>query len=188
MESKPIATYEQRLIVEITFFYVVLTIAVMTVMIKETFNKSTDPVFAWVPIGIIEWAFLGGMVAVIYCLAYQRKRFSNLTQLVTWAIAKPLIGLVMGGLVYFMALSGQLYLNSGVKGAPPDLQNPQLFCVIAFIAAFSDRWSIDLIEKFTSTTGLAEGEQPATTQESAKEGQEPTKDGEEPTAEKPPVK
>jgi len=188
MESKPLATFEQRIILEITFLYVVLTIAVIIVTTMKLFNQFSFDV-AWVPIWVLEWGFLGGMVAVIYRLSYQRKRFVNLPQLGTWVIAKPLIGIVMGALVYLLAVSGQLYLNSGVQGASGTISNnPQLFCAIAFIAAFSDRWSIDLIEKFTSKTGLAEGEQPVTTQESAAEGQEPAKDGEEPTAEKPPVK
>ena len=186
MEKKPIATYEQRLVLEITFLYVVLTIATMVVATKKLWDK-TNIIIAWVPISIIEWAFLGGMVAVIYGLAYHRKRFTNLMQLGTWAIAKPLIGIVMGGLVYFLAVSGQLYLNSGTN-APTDLQHPELFCAIAFIAAFSDRWSIDLIEKFTEKTGLSEGEQAAATPEPAKEEKEPVKEGEEKAAETPPVK
>jgi len=194
MESGLQATDEQIFILELTFVYVFITIAVMAVVTIAVWNGG-DPMIAYVPVPILEWGFLGGMVAVIYQLSYRRKRFANLTQLYTWAIAKPLIGLVMGGVVYFLALSGQLYFSgapaAGTPGSPlvePLAGKTALFNVIAFIAAFSDRWSIDLIEKFTSKTGLAEGEQPATTQESAAEGQEPAKDGEEPTAEKPPVK
>jgi hypothetical protein len=187
MESKPLATFEQRIILEITFLYVVLTIAVIIVTTMKLFNQLSFDV-AWVPIWVLEWGFLGGMVAVIYRLSYQRKRFVNLPQLGTWVIAKPLIGIVMGALVYLLAVSGQLYLNSGVQGASGTISNnPQLFCAIAFIAAFSDRWSIDLIEQFTRKTGLAEDDQ-AVTPEPVKEGQEQAKEGGEPAVKTPPVK
>ena len=186
MEPRPQATHEQRLILELTFLYVFITIAVMTVVSIAVWNK-TDPIIAYVPGPVIEWGFLGGMVAVIYQLSYRRKKYSSLTQLYTWAMAKPLIGIVMGGLVYFLAVSGSLYFG-GSAGDDPLVGRTALFNVIAFIAAFSDRWSIDLIEKFTSKTGLAEGDQAVTPQEPAKEGQEQVTGGEEPAAETPPVK
>jgi hypothetical protein len=183
MGSRPATPDEQRLILELTFLYVFITIAIMAVVTIAVWGR-TDPIIAYVPVPILEWAFLGGMVAVVYRLGFQRKRFVNLTQLYTWAIAKPLIGLVMGGVVYFLAVAGQIYYTGGTT-LP---LKPELFNVIAFIAAFSDRWSIDLIEKFTEKTGLAEGEQAVTPQEPVKEGEDQAKEGGEPAAKTPPVK
>lgn len=70
-----------------------------------------DPKIMYVPVPILQWAFTGGMVAVLYRLAYHRKIDLGEADLYVWVIAKPVIGMVMGAMVYFFAVSGELFLN-----------------------------------------------------------------------------
>jgi hypothetical protein len=72
----------------------------------------------YVPIAIIEWAFAGGMVSVLYRLTTRRGLPTGRLPLYTWAIAKPVIGLFMGSLVYFLALAGAKLLDA----SPPSIQ------------------------------------------------------------------
>jgi hypothetical protein len=160
MESKPFATYEQRIIFEVTILYIILIIGIMMVVSIVIWDRPT-PTIAWVPVDILEWAFIGGMIAVIYRLAYQRKRYTNLVQLGTWVIARPLIGTVMGVLVYFLAL-GTLQVVTGKPDPVPG--GTRLFYLIAFIAAFSDRWYTALIDWFSSKQRPDQGDQAAGTQ------------------------
>lgn len=101
-------------------------------------------IIMWVPIAILEWAFAGAMVSVLYRLAY-RKRIQRVDlELYTWVVAKPIIGLFMGALVYFLALAGAKLLD----GPPEALKNALWLNVIAFVGGFSDELSVGLINRF----------------------------------------
>ena len=101
-------------------------------------------IIMWVPIAILEWAFAGAMVSVLYRLAYRRRIQRVDWELYTWAIAKPIIGLFMGALVYFLALAGAKLLD----GPPEALENALWLNVIAFVGGFSDELSVGLINRF----------------------------------------
>jgi hypothetical protein len=90
------------------------------------------------------------MVAVIYRLAYRKKVWTSRIGLYTWVIAKPIIGLFMGALVYFLALGGGKLL-----GAPSDaLQGERVYwlSVVAFIGGFSDELSLGLVRRIVTNT------------------------------------
>ncbi len=77
-----------------------------------------NPIIMFVPIAILEWAFAGGMVSVLLRLASRRDLPASRLGLYTWAIAKPIIGLFMGSLVYFLALAAGKLLDT----TPPPIQ------------------------------------------------------------------
>lgn len=101
-------------------------------------------IIMWVPIAILEWAFAGAMVSVLYRLAYRTKIQRVDLELYTWTIAKPIIGLFMGALVYFLALAGAKLLD----GPPWALENALWLNVIAFVGGFSDELSVGLLNRF----------------------------------------
>lgn len=105
-----------------------------------------DPLIMYVPATILVWAFIGGVIGVLYQLAFsERPR----TRLLTWLVAKPAVGLAMGAIVYFLAVSGELILNGKTT-----VTNIEFLCVLAFLGGFSDRYSIDLLNKITGGTEL----------------------------------
>jgi sterol desaturase/sphingolipid hydroxylase (fatty acid hydroxylase superfamily) len=166
MESKSFATYEQRIIFEITILYIILVVGILLIP-YQTDSKTIGSV----PVAILQWAIIGGLTAVIYRLVYQRKRFANLMQLRTWVIARPIIGMVIGVLVYFLAYGvyilalGAFVLSKGIENAPPPLLvGSRLFFVLAFIAAFSDRWYRGLIDRGSFKPSPDEGDRAAGTQ------------------------
>jgi peptidoglycan/LPS O-acetylase OafA/YrhL len=107
-----------------------------------------DPRVMYVPVPILVWAFAGGMVGVLYQLAFRK---GQAIRLYTWLIAKPVIGMVMGGIVYFLAVSGELALNGKT-----DISNMELLNVLAFLGGFSDRYSVDLLDRVDRRTGFAQ--------------------------------
>jgi hypothetical protein len=108
----------------------------------------------WVPIAILEWAFAGAMVSVLYRLAYRKNIKSVGLSLYTWVVAKPFIGLFMGALVYFLALAGAKLLNGHLPDSPDapaeEFRNALWLNVVAFAGGFSDELSLDLIKRFFS--------------------------------------
>ena len=55
----------------------------------------------------------------------------------------------MGAIVYFLAVSGELVLNGKTQ-----ITNNEFLCVIAFMGGFSDRYSVDLLDKITGGSRL----------------------------------
>lgn len=136
----------------IALFYLALLIATITLVSRRIWNVP-DIFIAYVPMAIWEWAFIGGMIGVLYRLAYQRNTAGF--KLYTWIIAKPVIGTAMGAVVYFLAMGGAVLVGGRLPTRPNDL-TPQVaesiywLNALAFIGGFSDRFSIDLINRFTA--------------------------------------
>lgn len=148
-KNSEITLPEEKKFFWLTIVYVVLLLLVVVVVSVLIWDKPNYFIM-YVPVSILEWAFVGGMVAVLYRLAYRKKVWDSNLGLYTWVIAKPIIGLVMGALVYFVALGGGKLL-----GAPDDaLKGEQIYWLnaVAFIGGFSDELSIGLINRLVSQT------------------------------------
>ena len=133
----------------LTLVFICLLLLTLVLISIVVWNKP-DYYIMYVPVPILEWAFVGSMVAVIYRLAYRKKVWTSRIGLYTWVIAKPIIGLFMGALVYFLALGGGKLL-----GAPSDaLQGERVYwlSVVAFIGGFSDELSIGLVKRIVTNT------------------------------------
>jgi hypothetical protein len=133
----------------LTLVFICLLLLTLVLISIVVWNKP-DYYIMYVPVPILEWAFVGSMVAVIYRLAYRKKVWTSRIGLYTWVIAKPIIGLFMGALVYFLALGGGKLL-----GAPSDaLQGERVYwlSVVAFIGGFSDELSLGLVRRIVTNT------------------------------------
>ena len=148
-KSSDIPLAEEKKFFWLTIIYVVVLLLIVGIVSALLWNKP-DPIIMYVPVPILEWAFVGSMIAVLYHLAYRKKVWDSNLGLYTWVIAKPIIGLVMGALVYFLALGGGKLLN-----APADaFKGDQIHWLnaIAFIGGFSDELSIGLINRIVDQT------------------------------------
>lgn len=137
---------EQRKFVIAAVIYALLLIAVAAGVAYVLWDRQSEPKIFYVPAHIWLWALIGGLVAVLHRAAYKANDDDAPIQFYPWLIAKPVIGTVMGGLVYLLAVCGELFLNSKTQ-----IDNIQLLCVAAFIGGFSDRFSIDLITKIAGS-------------------------------------
>jgi hypothetical protein len=115
------------------------------------YKAPRNPIIMFVPVAILEWSFTGAMVSVLYRLAYRKRIHHVGLELYIWAIAKPLIGLFTGSLVYFVALAGAklLYMSPGpLPNAPEELSNALWLNAVAFVGGFSDQLSLGFISRF----------------------------------------
>lgn len=139
---------EQRRLLWISLLYadiLILVIGVVSILVWD----QRDPIIAYVPTPILEWAFIGAVVAVLYQLATRENTPG--TRLYLWIIAKPIVGLSMGALVYFIALGGSILLgNPSGKELPSN--TIYWLCALAFVGGFSDKFSMDLMDRFVSTS------------------------------------
>ncbi|MCX6677317.1 MAG: hypothetical protein NTU95_05150 [Methanothrix sp.] len=85
---------------------------------------------------------MGGVIGVLNGL------MKNFKDDYVWVITKPFIAMVMGGVVYFIALGGGILIGLPQTGSLPT-NTIYLLCAFAFIAGFSEEFSLDLINRLT---------------------------------------
>ncbi len=142
----------QKKLFWLALFYLALLIATIALVSRRIWG-GPNIFIAYVPISIWEWAFIGGMIGVLYRLAYQRNTAGF--RLYTWIIAKPVIGTAMGAVVYFLAMAGAVLVGGRLPTEQGELTKEVAASIywlnaLAFIGGFSDRFSIDLINRFTA--------------------------------------
>lgn len=144
---------EDRTLFWIVIGYSIGLILVIAGLSYLLWNRS-DPRIVYVPVSILEWGFIGGMVGVLYRLSFKQHRHRNESQLYRWIIAKPIVAIVMGAIVYFLAVSGELALNGSTR-----INNIEFLNVIAFLGGFSDRFSIDLLNRIVGAEKWENGKE-----------------------------
>jgi hypothetical protein len=133
-------------ILPLVIAYVIVLVAVLTVVSWLIWNRKDMPFIMFVPVAILEWAFAGGMVAVIYRLASPGLTKPKGRQLYAWAIGRPITGVFLGAVVYFVALAGARLLTG--TGGLGGLGDALWLNVIAFFGAFRQDLSIRAASSF----------------------------------------
>jgi hypothetical protein len=67
--------------------------------------------------------------------------FSNKAEAMRWLVTRPLVGVIMGLMMYLMLLAGLIVFTGASNNAP----NLNFYWVVAFIGGFSDTLSINLL-------------------------------------------
>ncbi len=103
---------------------------------------------------------LGGVTIGIYGLYthISTKDFDRSFRL--WYLCKPVMGAIFGWFVYLVYYVGVISAT-GTSGSGAEINKPQLAFLIAFLAGFSERFTIKTIDRFM--TVLTVGEDPKKT-------------------------
>ena len=150
--------WEQRvweyIAVFIMLVYVVGLVTAVSLMDAARSNEPT-PIFG-IPLSIIMWGAAGSLAAILYRF-YTEKGRIKLAREVRWLIARPIIGIIMGAVVYLALISGLILV-----GASPNTANTmtvagpvgrlEVYWVVAFLAGFSDKFYIGIIELLVAKT------------------------------------
>jgi hypothetical protein len=137
------------LAIVIMLIYIALPITIIWLVPESTKQQLMIPVFG-IPLSVIMWGAMGSLCAILYRFYMERGRV-RLDLELRWLIARPIIGVIMGGLAYLAIVSGMALLNIG--GAPGQnaqsgIASPQslyVYWVIAFLAGFSDKFYVRFI-------------------------------------------
>ena len=68
--------------------------------------------------------------------------FSDSGEAISWLLFRPIVGIVMGVLIYLMLIAGLFVFADGTNP-----RTPKLLWVIAFVGGFSDGLFINLLQK-----------------------------------------
>ena len=115
-------------------------------------HGATNPMM-WVPVALLEWSFTGAMLSILFELANWKQIHRIGLELYIWISAKPLLGLLMGSLVFFTALAGVMLLGGGelqssTIGGRNSWEAALWLNSIAFFVGFTDPLSISRISRY----------------------------------------
>jgi hypothetical protein len=123
------------------------------------FVSPTPQYLFGVPQSVILWGAAGSLAAILYRFYTEQGQIRFATEF-RWLIARPIIGIIMGGVVYIALNSGLVLLTSsntvqsGAAASPPI--NINSFWIVAFLAGFSDKFYLGVIDLLVARTVKSE--------------------------------
>ena len=151
------------LIVEFGYLVIWLAVAVLTYKFPDWWlwkgMVNDGSIAAW-------YGVLGGITIGIFGI-YNHIRMGNFDpRFKLWYVSKPIIGGIFGWFIYGLYVIGFITVQaSDIK----DIKNPMFIYIIAFLAGFSERFIIRMIDKVMSViTSYAETETSSSEESTAK--------------------
>jgi hypothetical protein len=154
-------------ILVLLYILIIIGIIILTPGLDESLKI---PVIG-IPVSVLIWSLLGSVAAILYRFYnFQLTKLMQVSPQVSWLIARPLTGVIMG-MVSYVAIIAGLFIFSGdtptTLGIPAI--RPQLLWLVAFLAGFSDQFHEGfihaIIDKLTKPT-------PKKTEDNAKKAKE----------------
>lgn len=138
----------QKWAITIMFLYVggLVTLAFVT---NSNENLLRKEVFG-VPLSIILWGAAGSLAPILYRFYTEQGQIRFAAEF-RWLIARPIIGIIMGAVVYLALVSGLVLVSAGEQ-ANGDAQRLRAFWIIAFLAGFSDKFYLGVIDLLVART------------------------------------
>jgi hypothetical protein len=118
-----------------------------------------------IPLPVLIWSGIGSFAAILY--RFNSSGDVELQDPLRWLFTRPLTGIVMGTITYFVLRIGLMSVESPNVDT---LSSSELLWLVAFLSGFSDRFSDTLLraligrfsgEKLDSLVTLSKNEAPA---------------------------
>ena len=109
------------------------------------------------PLPVVLWSFIGGIGATLYAFVGTQQQVENEPFRLDWLIGRPLVGVIMGCVVY-LAVATSISALTSAEVSPGSSYNegakPYLLWALAFLGGFSDKFALllfdNLVGKYTS--------------------------------------
>ncbi|HEV7394959.1 MAG TPA: SoxR reducing system RseC family protein [Pyrinomonadaceae bacterium] len=137
-------------------FVMIVYLALLLIAATRVNFGSDNPTYLFgVPQSVILWGAAGSLAAILYRFYTEQGRIRFAAE-VRWLIARPMIGIIMGGVVYVALSSGLVLLTvagspAGSTATAPKIHN-EAFWIVAFLAGFSDKFYLGVIDLLVART------------------------------------
>lgn len=103
-----------------------------------------------VPLSVILWGAAGSLAAILYRFYTEQGQIRFAAEF-RWLIARPIIGIIMGAVVYLALVSGLILVSTN---DPADVagERMKVFWIISFLAGFSDKFYLGVIDLLVART------------------------------------
>jgi hypothetical protein len=103
----------------------------------------------WVPVWILGWGATGAIVRSLWYLWFQINRKVFRKDWLVWFVSSPILGALLGALVYMLFLAGLLATTQA------NVKEPWFPMVLAGLAGFSWEWATEILKKMTDVIGVS---------------------------------
>jgi hypothetical protein len=126
-------------------FYLII-IGLIILLSGSALTSTTIVPLLGIPASIILWSAIGSMTNLLYKF-YKQDSPRNTQQELRWVYARPLVGIVMGMVLYLTITSGLMVLGAVTPKSGNIELRTELLCLFAFMGGFSDKIFEGVIEK-----------------------------------------
>lgn len=139
----------------------IVYVAALVFAARIDFVSPTPRYLFGVPQSVILWGAAGSLAAILYRFYTEQGQIRFATEF-RWLIARPIIGIIMGGVVYIALNSGLVLLTSSsaaqttASAAANSTVNINSFWIVAFLAGFSDKFYLGVIDLLVARTVKSE--------------------------------
>jgi hypothetical protein len=153
--------------------YAVLLIAALMIVVigfaSLYLDAETKIAVLGLPVPVVLWSFIGGVAATLHAFVGTQKYAETEPLRLDWLIGRPLVGIVMGSVVYLAVATSLSAVGSKVAGQ--DDTGQYLLWVLAFLGGFSDRFALllfdNLVGRFSEVGALNGDEEPQPNKQNA---------------------
>jgi hypothetical protein len=151
----------QNWAIAVMFLYVSILVA-SALLTNKTPSLLGAAAFG-VPLSVILWGAAGSLAAILYRFYTEQGQIRFASEF-RWLIARPIIGIIMGAVVYLALVSGLVLISTnGGGGAANSVVSAdgtlastgtrmEAFWIIAFLAGFSDKFYLGVIDLLVART------------------------------------
>jgi hypothetical protein len=124
----------------LVLFYIIIVIGIMALGWKSD-EEFMMPMIG-IPLAVLLWSLIGSVAAILYRFyTYHIRELSEVSLQVTWLIARPLTGIIMGMVSYLTIVAGLFVFGSATQSnTGTTATRPELLWLVAFLAGFSDKF------------------------------------------------
>lgn len=125
--------------------YVLLLIAI--IFLATTFPPTSGliPIIG-IPISVLLWSSLGSMANMLYRF-YKHHDVEDVGQELRWYSARPLVGMIMGIVIYLVLQAGVIFLSFATSQSSSGQIKDEILWLFSFIGGFSDRFFEVVIDR-----------------------------------------
>jgi hypothetical protein len=138
----------------IRVYAVSVSIIVFIGLFIFAFNSSSINVlpnylipFFQVPLAVFFWSAIGSFSSLIY--RFNKSSDDELQDPLRWLITRPLIGIIMGSVVFLVIKTGYLTLGSTDISTDPN----ELIYLVSFLVGFSDQFTEGILKNLIGKLG-----------------------------------
>jgi len=103
-----------------------------------------------VPLSVILWGAAGSLAAILYRFYTEQGQIRFAAEF-RWLVARPIIGIIMGAVVYLALVSGLILVSTNDPAAVVG-ERMKVFWIISFLAGFSDKFYLGVIDLLVART------------------------------------
>jgi hypothetical protein len=136
-----------------------LVVGLLAYLLHGTWTPDMSISVIALPVSVVVWSFVGGVAAMLQAFVGTKRRDASERINYEWLLWRPIVGVVMGCVVYLAIAAGLVMFGEGDFTSLANTQNPYFLWALAFLGGFSDRFAILVFDNVVRTVSGSSGDE-----------------------------